>query len=427
MFERFNPAARAVIVRAQEQARLLDQNYIGTEHLLLGLLAEDLTTVPATVLRANEVTHARVQDQVLEIVGRGTGAAAGHIPFTPRSKKVLEFSLREALKLRHKYIRPEHVLLGLVREGEGLAVQILVKMGVDLQALRDEVVAQAPPMGRRRVAPFGPGRIMVPKAGMTAGAVRAVDRAVAQAGGGPVGSQHYLLGLLEEEDGLAAKALASLGVTRDVIEAKLAELGTQGTTDEPPERAGAARTTIQVTGDEIAVRVVESDLAARIRSYFEGGKQAAEVPGAEKLWKSLRTALEDMTIQIEKVGGPDWMPPDWGKAGIATFAVVSRPEGLVCQLWTAEGVDADQVRAWLADWFQTKAPAAPAGPNAFLRVGVGRMGDIVPEALEPDAYMLSGFMCGPMGPPAAWPRVPLADMVAAAIANLTGAAPPERR
>ncbi len=422
MFERFNPEARAVIVGAQEQARLLEQNYIGTEHLLLGLLAGPAATVPATVLRANEITHSRVQALVLEIVGRGTGAAAGHIPFTPRSKKVLEMSLREALKLRHKFIGPEHILLGVMREGEGLAVQILGKLGADLADLRKQVLAQAPPPGRRRMAPLGPGRIMVPQAGMTPGSMRAADHAVRRAAGGPVGSQHYLLGLLDEEDGLAAKALASLGVTRETVEAKLAELGTSGTTDEPPERAGALRTSIQVTGDEIAVRVVESDLAARIRGYFEGGRQAAEVPGAEKLWKSLRAALEEMTVQIEKSGPPsEWAPPDWGKAGVATFAVVSEPDGIRCRLWTAEGHDPAAVRAWLADWFQTKAPAGSAEPTAFLRVGVARMGDIVPDALEPEAYTQSGITYGPFGPPATWPRVPLATLVEKAIEGLTGA------
>jgi hypothetical protein len=265
--------------------------------------------------------------------------------------------------------------------------------------------------------------------------VRVADQAVRRAGGGPVGSQHYLMGLLDEEDGLAAKALAALGVTRDTIEAKLAELGTKGTTDEPPEKAGARRTRVEVTGDEIAVRIVETDLAARLRGYFEGGKQrellGADLPGSEQLWRSLRTALEQMTVLMEKAGEPGWTPPDWGKAGVATFAVVTRVGGIDTRLWTAEGVDKQQVRAWLADWFTTKAPAGPSEDCAYLSVAVGTMGDVVPGALEPDALTISSFSCGPGGPALAGNRVPLAELVAAAAADLTadltGSAPPEGR
>jgi ATP-dependent Clp protease ATP-binding subunit ClpA len=131
MFERFTDRARRVIVLAQEEARLLNHNYIGTEHLLLGLLHEG-QGVGALALTSLGVSLEGVRAQVEEIIGQGQSAPTGHIPFTPRSKKVLELSLREAKQLGHNYIGTEHILLGLIREGEGVAAQVLVKLGADL-------------------------------------------------------------------------------------------------------------------------------------------------------------------------------------------------------------------------------------------------------------------------------------------------------
>ena len=123
MFERFSGQARHVVVSAQEEARELDHNYIGTEHLLLGLLTSD--SLASASLNALGYTRDDVQAKVVTIVGRGKASPGGHIPFTPRAKKVLELSLREALQLKHNYIGTEHILLGLLREGEGMAAQIL--------------------------------------------------------------------------------------------------------------------------------------------------------------------------------------------------------------------------------------------------------------------------------------------------------------
>jgi ATP-dependent Clp protease ATP-binding subunit ClpA len=131
MFERFTDRARRVIVLAQEEARLLNHNYIGTEHLLLGLLREG-QGVGALALTSLGVSLEGVRAQVEEIIGQGQSAPSGHIPFTPRAKKVLELSLREALQLGHNYIGTEHILLGLIREGEGVAARVLVKLGTDL-------------------------------------------------------------------------------------------------------------------------------------------------------------------------------------------------------------------------------------------------------------------------------------------------------
>jgi ATP-dependent Clp protease ATP-binding subunit ClpA len=139
MFERFTDRARRVVVLAQDEARRLDHNYIGTEHILLGLVQEG-EGVAAKALEALGIGLAAVRQQVEEIVGRGKEAPGGHIPFTPRAKKVLELSLREALQLGHDYIGTEHILLGLIREGEGVAARVLANLGADLNLVRQQVV-----------------------------------------------------------------------------------------------------------------------------------------------------------------------------------------------------------------------------------------------------------------------------------------------
>ena len=139
MFERFTDRARRVVVLAQEEARMLNHNYIGTEHILLGLIHEG-EGVAAKALESLGISLEAVRSQVEEIIGQGQQAPSGHIPFTPRAKKVLELSLREALQLGHNYIGTEHILLGLIREGEGVAAQVLVKLGADLNRVRQQVI-----------------------------------------------------------------------------------------------------------------------------------------------------------------------------------------------------------------------------------------------------------------------------------------------
>ncbi len=139
MFERFTDRARRVVVLAQEEARLLNHNYIGTEHILLGLIHEG-EGVAAKALESLSISLEGVRAQVEEIIGQGGSSPSGHIPFTPRAKKVLELSLREALQLGHNYIGTEHILLGLIREGEGVAAQVLVKLGADLSRVRQQVI-----------------------------------------------------------------------------------------------------------------------------------------------------------------------------------------------------------------------------------------------------------------------------------------------
>jgi ATP-dependent Clp protease ATP-binding subunit ClpC len=143
VFERFTDRARRVVVLAQDEARMLNHNSIGTEHLLLGLIREG-EGVAALALDALGISLEDARRDIEEIIGQGPAAPTGHIPFTPRAKKVLELALREALQLGHNYIGTEHILLGLIREGEGVAAQVLQKLGADLSRVREAVVELIP-------------------------------------------------------------------------------------------------------------------------------------------------------------------------------------------------------------------------------------------------------------------------------------------
>ncbi|MGK2877887.1 MAG: ATP-dependent Clp protease ATP-binding subunit [Solirubrobacterales bacterium] len=156
MFERFTERARQVVVLAQEEARTLKHNYIGTEHILLGLLREE-EGLAARVLESLDITVERVRAQVVRIVGSGEEVTSGQIPFTPRAKKVLELALREALSLGHNYIGTEHILLGLVRENEGVAARILLDFDADSEKIRNEVVRMLSGPGGRRSGSSGSG------------------------------------------------------------------------------------------------------------------------------------------------------------------------------------------------------------------------------------------------------------------------------
>ena len=149
MFEQFTERARQVVVLAQEEARTLKHNYIGTEHILLGLLREE-EGLAARVLESLDITVERVRAQVVRIVGSGEEVTSGQIPFTPRAKKVLELALREALSLGHNYIGTEHILLGLVRENEGVAARILLDFDADSEKIRNEVIRMLSGPGGRR-------------------------------------------------------------------------------------------------------------------------------------------------------------------------------------------------------------------------------------------------------------------------------------
>ncbi len=236
MFERFTDRARRVVVLAQEESRLLNHNYIGTEHLLLGLVHEG-EGVAAQALVALDIRLEAVRHEVEQLVGLGESAPSGHIPFTTRAKKVLELALREALQLGHNYIGTEHILLGLVREGEGVAAQVLVKLGADTSRVRQQVIqilagyqatgvaserlgVGAGARAHRPAAPAGaevlehaPDRLVLRRFTVSSCRVLLLAESEALRLGHPtVGVEHLILGLLAEDEGLAAAALASVGV-----------------------------------------------------------------------------------------------------------------------------------------------------------------------------------------------------------------------
>ena len=155
MFERFTDRARRVVVLAQEEARKLNHNYIGTEHLLLGLIRES-EGVAAKALESLGISLDAVRQQVREIIGQGQQPPSGHIPFTKRAKKALELSTRESMQLGHNYIGTEHILLGLLREGDGVAAQVLVKLGADLNLVRQQVIQLLHGSGKGGRAPGCP-------------------------------------------------------------------------------------------------------------------------------------------------------------------------------------------------------------------------------------------------------------------------------
>src|SRR4051812_17442220 len=204
MFERFTDRARHSVVLAQEEARRLGHTYIGTEHLLLGLLRES-DGLAAKALTTLGIGVANVRAEIIDIIGEGSDPPTGHIPFTPRSKKVLELSLREALQLGDNFIGTEHILLGLVREGEGVAAQVLVARGADLDRVRATVMSALPGWS-------GGSAGREPTRRRTTGAEVAIADAQLLAGSARLGTQHLLEALARSDDTVAAKALAALGI-----------------------------------------------------------------------------------------------------------------------------------------------------------------------------------------------------------------------
>lgn len=180
MFERFTDRARRVIVLAQVEARTLNHHYIGTEHLLLGLLAEG-EGVASRALSSLGLSFEETRNEVQSIIGKGSSPPTGHLPFTPRAKKVLELSLREALQLQHNYIGTEHILLGLIREGEGVAAQVLLKKGIDLGRAQAKVIEmlKGPSEWQVRTKPVGPDvRTLLSRLGdLSDVALQAIQRA----------------------------------------------------------------------------------------------------------------------------------------------------------------------------------------------------------------------------------------------------------
>jgi ATP-dependent Clp protease ATP-binding subunit ClpC len=365
MFERFTQRARHVVVLAQEEARLLNHNYIGTEHILLGLLGEP-ESVAGKVLANFGLARDGVREEVQSRVGRGKKALSGHIPFTPRAKKTLELSLREALALKHNYIGTEHILLGLIREGDGVAAQILRKHG-DLRAIRaaaveastaayGEVDIEAGDEGEetnavlrwlhlrlgRRTAVAGPFRRDVlnvePATRGTPAAEAALQEAARLAGPLPVGSHHLLLAALDDPHSAASAALASLGVDLEELRERLRSAKITGTSDEPPEQAGRRQMALQVTDETLTIVatdpvIVEAGREAlrAVNASGEGSESATATvirgdhPGAEHLaqvWLELRRTLTTLA------DGPE------GKPEVREAAAAEAEEGGPAEIGT---------------------------------------------------------------------------------------------
>jgi ATP-dependent Clp protease ATP-binding subunit ClpA len=307
MFERFTNRARHVVVLSQEEARLLNHNYIGTEHILLGLLGEP-ESIGGQVLASFGITRDGVREEVVEKIGRGKSTPSGHIPFTPRAKKTLELSLREALSIKHNYIGTEHILLGLIREGEGVAAQIL-RDHADLLEIRAAVlnaVSAADPgeegegaeetnavlrwlrqrLTRHGALPFRPD---VPGAEPATRGTPAVEAALQQAarlaGPLPVGSHHLLLAALEDANSAASWALASLGVDIDELRERLRAAKVKGTSDEQPEQAGRRQMAVEVSDEMLHVVLTDPVIVA-------AGKEALRAVNARAAASAKKAAAE---------------------------------------------------------------------------------------------------------------------------------------
>jgi ATP-dependent Clp protease ATP-binding subunit ClpA len=345
MFERFTSQARHVVVLAQEEARGLQHNYIGTEHLLLGLLGEP-GGVAAQALNRCGLTLESAREEVKGIIGIGKATVSGHIPFTPRAKKTLELALREAVRLRHAYIGTEHILLGVIREGDGVAAQI-IRGHADLMAVRagvlDLLPALPPESGRRtswarRLAhggfggqgePAGPDpqEETTTELRTTPAADTSLDEAARLAGPNPVGSHHLLLAALTDPDTAAARVLASLGIDLGQAREALLRADITGTSDEPPEEAGRRQMVIRVAKDKLTIEVADQAIVGAGRAALDAlgdradppGTISGALPGSASLgnvWQALRDSLTDIRERAaEPASTPSPVKPEPAEPG----------------------------------------------------------------------------------------------------------------
>jgi ATP-dependent Clp protease ATP-binding subunit ClpA len=315
MFERFTNRARHVVVLAQEEARRLQHNYIGTEHILLGLLGEP-DGLACRVLDGFGMSLEGTREEVKAIVGTGKSTVSGHIPFTPRAKKILELALREAVQLHHTYIGTEHILLGVIREGDGVGAQILKQHSPDLLPIRMAVLASLSTVpadatrGRRwlrRRSAAGPGETPEPgeQAEMrtTPAADTSLSEAARLAGSQPVGSHHLLLAALGDPDTAAARALAALGVDLNQAREALRTADVTGTSDEQPEEAGRRQMLVRVTDKQLTIEATDPVIVELGRTALAAlGEKAGspnvirgDIPASASLanvWQALHDSLE---------------------------------------------------------------------------------------------------------------------------------------
>jgi ATP-dependent Clp protease ATP-binding subunit ClpA len=342
MFERFTDRARRVVVTAQEEARGLQHNYIGTEHILLGLLAVQ-HSVASKVLDNFGMTHDAVREEVIARVGTGTVTMPGHIPFTPRAKKILELALREALQLQHNYIGTEHILLGLVREGEGVGALIIKAHGADLDALREAVIELLPATqaraGQRMLRRLGSGAESAEEdLPATPAAEASVTAAVRLAGPRPVGSHHLLLAALDDPDSAAARTLVSLGVDLDQAREALRTVDVTGTSDEQPEERGRRHMVLRVTDTSLTIEATDADIVKAARAAAEALGDQADPPGTIRgdlpvsatlgaVWLALNASLENIRRRatVAKAKQPEADQPE-GPASEENVRLQVEPE-----------------------------------------------------------------------------------------------------
>jgi ATP-dependent Clp protease ATP-binding subunit ClpC len=338
MFERFTAYARHTVVLSQEEARRMNHNYIGTEHVLLGLLGEP-AGVAYRVLEAHGMTLKGVREEIAELIGPGKQAQrSGHIPFTPRAKKTLELALREAVQLKHNYIGTEHILLGLMREGDGVAAQVMRKHA-DLMELRMAVL-DAVPAGKTeeegesgdeatnsvlrwlrqrltvssspREARLRLGEVAGPEPALRvtpAGEVTLTE-ATRLAGEQPVGSHHLLLAALADSESAAARALQNLGVDLDQAKEALRSAEVAGTTDEQPEQAGRRHMIVRIAEDKVTIEAADPLILvtaqAALRALGDEAVTAGEIRGDQPagvplapVWQAIRESLATIRQNAE--------------------------------------------------------------------------------------------------------------------------------
>ena len=338
MFERFTNRARHVVVLAQEEARRLHHNYIGTEHILLGLLGEpDGLAFQALERFGMSLDSTRVE--VKAIVGTGKAEHTGHIPFTPRAKKILELALREALQLHHNYIGTEHILLGVIREGDGVGAQVLKQHSADLTPIRMAVldllstVPTEATRGRRwlrRGSAAGPGEAPEPGESAELRTTPAADTSLSEAarlaGSQPVGSHHLLLATLGDPDTAAARALAALGVNLDQAREALRHADITGTSDEQPEEAGRRQMLIRVTDKQLTIEATDPVIVDLGRAALQAlGEKASptgtirgDLPVSASLanvWQALHGSLEAIQRRATLPADPPGSPSDPDQPG----------------------------------------------------------------------------------------------------------------
>jgi ATP-dependent Clp protease ATP-binding subunit ClpC len=335
MFERFTNHARHVVVLAQEEARKLRHNYIGTEHIVLGLLGER-DGLAAGVLAGFGLSLDEARTEVTAIIGLGKSDISGHIPFTPRAKKTLELALREALQLRHNHIDTEHILLGVIREGDGVGAQVL-RQHADLLAIRMAVLDLFPdvPTVTRRSRRWA-RRHATPEAGeavssaeqvqlsVTPAADSTLSEATRLAGLQPVGSHHLLLAALGDTETAAARVLAALGIDLDRAKEALRTVDVTGTTDEQPEEAGRRQMVIRVSDDRLIIEAIDPVTVKAGRAALEAlGDQAepagtirGDLPASASLttvWQALQDSLASIRRRATTPGSSEPGQPEPGQ------------------------------------------------------------------------------------------------------------------